>query len=168
MTDIDEGFLAAGRLSGRHEWLEPSTDSTMSTQEVWLSEGTGGLIPPARASQSWLTHVIDDLLDWLNLPGGWDSYEANQISAVAVASAARFLRAIAPFGITRPFVTGDSEGGISISWDSDRYSVQIDFHDSSIDVFLCDKYVDEQWEGPIGPNVERLGPILWYLSHSGV
>ncbi len=138
---------------------------TISAQYVWLASGTGNLVPPKGAWPSWLADTIDDLLDWLNQREGWDSYSANRISPRAVSIAFQFLRGISHYGIPRPFITGDTDGGISSSWESDRYSVQVDFHANSIDVFYWDKYIDEQWEGPLASAIDRLGPVLWYLSH---
>jgi hypothetical protein len=166
VTATDERFRSSDQGTPA-DWLNSTAGTTMSAQDVWLSRDTGSLIPPRRRSPTWLADVIDDLLDWLNEPEGWDSYSASSISPGAVSTAARFLRGIATYGVPRPFITGDSDGGVSGSWESDRYSVQLDFHEASIDLFFWDKYVDEQWEGSLNSAVDRLGPILWYLSHGG-
>lgn len=166
MTATDERFSSSDQ-GAPTDRLIPTAGASMSAQDVWLSRDTGSLVPPQRPNPSWIVDVIDDLLDWLNEPQGWDSYGASSISPWAVASAARFLRGIAEYGVPRPFITGNSDGGITGSWESDRYSVQLDFHESSIDLFFWDKYVDEQWEGSLSSAVDRLGPILWYLSYGG-
>jgi hypothetical protein len=150
------------------DWYILHQPGTMSAQEVWLSRDNGSLVPPMQQSPQWLSEVVDDLLDWANEPAGWDSYGASRISPYAVSAAVRFLNAVALFGVSRPFVTGDSDGGVTGSWDSDRYSMQLDFHESAIDLFIWDKYADEQWEGPLNSAVDRLGPVLWYLSRCGV
>lgn len=164
MTATGERFYCDSDFE-QYERARKSTDITISAQDVWFSGSTGSLIPPTKLRPSWLVDVVDDMLDWLNQSEGWDSYSAERISPRAVANAAQFLRGIASFGIPRPFISGDSDGAVSSSWDSDRYSVQIDFHDSSADLFLWDKYVDEQWEGPMASEISRLAPVLWYLSH---
>lgn len=166
VTATDERFQGSEQ-GAPSDWLTSASATSMSLQDVWVSADTGSLIPPRKPSPSWLPDVVDDLLDWLNEPQGWDSYGASSISSQAVRTAERFLRAIVPFGIPRPFMTGDSDGGVTGSWESDRYSLQLDFHDRAIDLFFLDKYADEQWEGSIEAGVERLGPILWDLSHGG-
>lgn len=141
------------------------TSAAISGQSLWIVGGTGDLIPPKPSGASWVTDAVDDMLDWLNQGQGWDSYGAERISAKAVSNAAGILRELSGFGVPRPFITGDADGGISAAWESDRYSVQLDFFASGITLFYWDKYRDEQAEGPLELTMNKLGPILWYLSH---
>jgi len=141
------------------------TSAAISGHSLWIVGGTGGLIPPKPTGASWVSDAVDDMLDWLNQGEGWDSYGAERISPAAVSKAAEILRELSCYGVPRPFVTGEADGGISAAWESDRYSVQLDFYTSGITLFYWDKYRDEQAEGPLELTMEKFGPILWYLSH---
>jgi hypothetical protein len=141
------------------------TSAAISGRSLWVVGETGSLIPPRPTGATWLASAVDDMLDWLNQGEGWDSYGAERISAEAVSRAANILRDLSCYGVPRPFITGDVDGGIGASWESDRYSVQLSFSAAAVSLFYWDKYRDEQSEGPLELTMDKFGPILWYLSH---
>lgn len=141
-----------------------SSDTTISGRHVWLAEGTGNVVPPRQPQASWLSGAVDDVLEWLTEGEGWDSYGAAQISSAVVATTYRLLSVLSRYGMPRPFISGTSEGGLETSWDSDRYSVQIQVGPSDLEAFVWDRTANVQWEGTVSGDASELGEALLYLS----
>jgi hypothetical protein len=141
-----------------------SSDATISGGHVWLAEGTGNVVPPRQHQANWLNSAADDVLEWLAAGEGWDSYGAAQISSLVVATTYRLLSVLSKYGMPRPFIAGTSEGGLEVSWDSDRYSVHIHVGLSGLEAFVWDKAANAQWEGIVSGDASELGEALLYLS----
>jgi hypothetical protein len=129
-----------------HGTLAPG--ASLTTENVWVVSSYGGLTRPPNAEE-WLDLAAADIERWLNEPANWDGYGAQRISPVVANLVFGLLRRLARLNVPRPFITGTTDGGMNLQWDSDRYDLQVTIGTDYREAFYWDKRDNTQWEGPL-------------------
>jgi hypothetical protein len=120
----------------------------ISANVVQYVSAFGGLAARP-AANSWLSEAASDIVHWLNRPEGWDSYGARRIAPTEAGRALKLMRALASLEIPKPFITGTTEGGINLQWQSDSFDIQICYEQDSVYGYWQDKETFEEWEGSL-------------------
>ncbi len=101
-----------------------------------------------------------DLETWLALPDGWDSFGAKRISADNARFALSLMENLAALDVPRPFITGTTEGGINLQWQSDLFDIQVCYEGPEAYGYWLDKETYEEWEGSLAGNLSNFLPFM--------
>ena len=88
-----------------------------------------------QAPPSWSTAALQELIQLLELPPGWNSYRARRVEFDAVKHAADLLFNVADHGTPRPAIVPTARGGVQLEWHGDD-DIEIEVAPNGSVVFL--------------------------------
>ncbi|MGH7576647.1 MAG: hypothetical protein ACREM1_16175 [Longimicrobiales bacterium] len=74
----------------------------------------------------WFWNAVDEIVNLLALPAGWDSYGSPAISKAIAISAMQLLGRVVSATIPRPDVIPTSAGGIAFEWSTLDHTLEVD------------------------------------------
>lgn len=108
------------------EWKVVARGRTRGVELVFSYE------PPA-----WAAKTMGDLLELLELPEGWNTYNAQQVEPDVVRQASDVLFGVVEHQVPRPAIVPTAQGGVQIEWHGDA-DVEIEIRPNGSVGFLVD------------------------------
>ena len=180
-VDGDEGDDILTRDTVLVSTMPPDFSGTLAQGGVWppaadsrapglfLRRRRGQLrIVPVNVSRSaldTLLPVIERVVDLAELPGGWNSYEANPVSATALHRTLEFLLEHVTPGVDHPAVVPTVRGGLQLEWHDNGLDVEVEIApDGPVSLFVEDTVTGETSEMNLNGNEERMRQLLMRAS----
>ena len=110
----------------------------------------------------WADRARELLEGLVDLPRGWDGYDAEPLSRAAAQSALSFLETYVIDSVELPEMTPIHDG-IQLEWHSAVADVEIELRPSADTAFVREG--NREWEGDVRENRVRLAEILERMPH---
>lgn len=120
----------------------------------------------SRSTLETLMPVIERVIELAELPGGWNSYDANPVSATALRRTLEFLLEHVTPGVDHPSVVPTVRGGLQLEWHNNGLDVEVEIaSDKLVSFFVEDTTTGETGEMNLSGNEERMRQ--WLTRASG-
>lgn len=118
-------------------------------------------VEAAAQEPAWKEPVVLRLVELLQLPERWDSYEARRIQGKAVSSALYLLESSAGHHTPMPSIVPTADGGIQLEWHALGVDMELVVSPAEApQLFFRDRRTAEEWERELGAD---LGPLSMAL-----
>lgn len=117
-TTVERAFGTAVGIRNPGLWGAPAvTNQSVRVLQFRMTEGVSIAIEFEGTEPDWLVSWMERLSRLLNLPEGWDSYEASRIKPSAIIGAINFLLpAVQDLSIPVPDAIPHRSGGVQLEW----------------------------------------------------
>lgn len=110
--------------------------------------------------------VIERVVELAELPGGWNSCDANPVSATALRRTLEFLLEHVTPGVDLPAVVPTVRGGLQLEWHNNGLDVEVEIaSDGPVSLFMEDTTTGETTEMNLIGNEQRMR--RWLTRASG-
>lgn len=105
----------------------------------------------------WVMPTAEAFADLLELPVGWNSYNANAVDPRAIELAGALLAGVMEESTPPPTVVPTVRGGVQLEWHRNGLDLEIAVHSHRpVAVFAIDNRSGEEWESEWIPEDRRL------------
>lgn len=137
------------RTTTRGSVTVPSPDVTVVVYGRQVAQRAGGGDSPAPSEAIW--EAIRQASELVELPTGWNSYDAKPVSREAIRAAIAFLieTASAEPTVAAPAVVPTVRGGLQLEWHRQGVDLEIEFEsDATCSWYAEDRKSGESYEAP--------------------
>ncbi len=116
----------------------------------------------------WLDQAARDLVSFLKLEPGWDSYGARALSLETANDALQLLARLQAFGVPRPLLVPTPKGGVQLEWDVDGVELELELQPRGPILVMYEDVDGNGWERVLPPNdLATLDEILERIAKAG-
>jgi hypothetical protein len=118
-----------------------------------LHQSSSATMIERTAEPGWVHAARANLEGLVNLPRGWDGYDAEPLSRSAAQDALTFLEATLGDAMQLPAMT-PIHGGIQLEWHAGSADVEVELRPDAWNGYIRD--AGDEWEGDVRAEPERL------------
>jgi len=109
------------------------------------------------ATPSWISPLLDEIVELLWLEENWFSYGAHKIELGIVISVFNFIGTLVENNSPKPLVGPTVDGGVQLEWHNNGITLEIEFvSPSTIEILYVENDQYHEWSELIGKPSERL------------
>lgn len=161
MSDADLRTLPRANPS-KSAWETQSLEEPTEWKVVAQTRTRGAELIFMHEPPSWAALALGDLLELLELPEGWNSYNAQPVELDVVQQAGYLLFDIVDPLAPRPAIVPTARGGVQLEWHGDA-DVEVEIHPNGSVGFLSgDAELDfGSWPEAVPTIRKALRRVLW-------